>query len=236
MAMPVNDILEDVQSLKGSASANSTFGDYDEALADLERAIQSLLSELEDIERQELISTESKENRRHKLARQLADSYGMVGGVYRRKAKKDKSNLDMSILMYDKGCELENDKSYNIQNSYNLTNSIVVRVLKDPRNLTTQEARIRDAIETIQKQVEVKRRGEWWAWADLGQLYLLSGKSKEALQSYEKFKSTGAPSKDYESAIDVLAELEQVLATTNSHISEAISEVIQFLKNNKPDR
>ncbi len=70
----------------------------------------------------------------------------------------------------------------------------------------------------------------------LGQLYLLSGKSKEALQSYEKFKSTGAPSKDYESTIGVLAELEQVLATTNSYISEAISEVIQFLKNNKPDR
>ncbi len=233
MAMPTHNLLEEVQSLKGSARANTTFGDYEEALTDLNLAIGQLRSGLQKIDTQETFYIGYD---RSGLLRQLADCYGMAGGVYRRKAKEDRANLEKSIRMYDSGRELEYDTSCGIQNSYNITNSIAVRIIQNAKCLTTQETEIRKAIRTIQKQVEVKRRDEWWAWADLGQLYLLIGQEKEAFQAYAKFQDAGPRARDYVSTLTVLEELMQALKPTNPPIAKSIERVIQDLKKNKPSR
>lgn len=231
--MPTYELLEEVQSLKGSARANTTFGDYEEALNDLYHAIGRLSYGLEKIGTQESLSIGQD---RSSLLRQLADCYGMAGGVYRRKATVDRTNLENSIKMYDNGRKLEYDTLSDIQNSYNITNAIAVRVIQDAKCLDTQGTDIQKAITTIQKQVEVKRRDEWWAWADLGLLYLLIGREIEAFQAYSRFQDTGPRARDYVSTLSVLDELAQALRPIYPRITKFIERVIQELKNNKPSR
>ena len=224
----MSDTFEIVQTLKEKARTATANGKYDKALACLEDAIDLLSSELKEIEDSGI--AESEEDR-HELAVYLADCYGMEGGVYRRSG-----DLDKAIEKYDEGYKYEKDKSYHISNSYNLINSIVVRILKDPNNFTAQKTVIQNALEAVKKQVERKRSREWWAWSDLGQLYLLSGKIEEALQSYEKFKTTGARIQNYESTIAVLKELENALNTVDPFVSQGISKAMWYLEENTPAR
>lgn len=216
----MSSVLEEVRALKEGARTDTLRGKYNEALDSLKTAIDLLSSELENAEEDP-----------RELAIQLADCYGMAGGVCRRMG-----NLDESIKMYDTGYKYESNRSYKISSSYNLTNRIVIRILKDTDNLITLKTTIKEAAEIVQKQVERKRRREWWAWADLGELYLLCGESKEALRAYEMFTHSGAREPDYESQISVLNELASVLKSVNASVSEAILKAIEYLEKAKYDK
>ncbi len=247
----MGDIFHQVQPYQESARANRVFGDqyaasgqaeeaqryYKKALKDLDQIVALLSSELKSSEEQ-LKNIEDQEaagiflqEYRHKLASQLADTHGMMGGMYRRMAEYDQSMLDGAIEMYDMGRQYEIDPSYDVSNSYNLTNSIVMRILKDPLNLERLKQKIQEAILIIERQVEEERKYDWWAWADLGELYLLDSKKDEAFLAYDKLRSTGARVQDYDVIRNILQDLVQALRETYRSIAETISSAIQYLLN-----
>lgn len=247
----MSDIFQRVQPYQESARANRVFGDhnaasgkvqeaqryYKKALKDLKQIIAHLSSELKSAEEQ-LNNIEDQETAGiflkeycNKLASQLADTHGMMGGIYRRMAEYDLSKLDDAIEMYDMGRQYELDPSYDVSNSYNLTNTIVMRILQDPHNLERQKHEIQEAILIIERQVEEERKYDWWAWADLGELYLLDSKKNEAFLAYNKLRSTGARVQDYDVIRKILQDLVQVLRETYPSIAEELSSAIQYLLN-----
>jgi tetratricopeptide (TPR) repeat protein len=230
------DMLEEAQSLKKSAKASKEIADsendpeiYDEALEELEEARELLLRELSSLERDSSAGTEFQQSRRRNIARELADCFGLAGGIYRRKGQYEEA-----ISMYNQGYEYERNPSYQIQDSYNMTNRIVLRILNEPEAFESLKPLIEEAIAIIQEQVDGPRRKEWWAWADLGLLYLLNKNEKQALKSYDYFKECGALPKHYDSSREVLVELNEKLKAVEPTISPFLTSGIDRLKGGSP--
>src|SRR4051794_2267847 len=108
--------------------------------------------------------------RHNEVATALADTYGMLGG-----AEVRDGNMEAAAAAYGKGCEIEQSERYGIVDSYNLTNSIVLRILLDPVKLENLREQLFRARTTVRNQVNGPRGRQWWAWADYGLLCLLSG-------------------------------------------------------------
>lgn len=213
----MNDVLMQAKRLKESAKANRDFDELEEALNDLNKAISYLIPIDAQVEDGDYKTA---------LRRELADCYGMMGGIYRRLANKGdlKRNLEESAEMYRKGLV------YEIDDSYNLSNSVVIPILIDPLNLKKQQKEIREGIKLIQEQVRGKRKDQWWAWADLGLFNLLIGDDAEALKAYRHFTKVGARAQDYESTLSVLRELKDVLHETEATVAQSIENIIEFLE------
>lgn len=232
----MQDVLEQARYLKGSAKTNRDFEDYEEALDELNESTDVLLEpRLKNLETKGPEQVEQYEKWRYELARELADCYGMKGGLYRRKG-----DLENAEMMYKEGSRYERD--YKIPDSYNRTNAIVLQLLRDPNLHETLQAEIREARESVQEQVEGKRRDEWWAWADLGMLYLLE-KNHEGTQNlnkacgaYEQFKNKGARKHHFESSISVLQLLKEHLEEVNITTASQVQEAIAYLERSLPAR
>lgn len=237
LVQKVNDVLEQVSGLKGSAQTNRDFEDYPDALQDLDDAILCLDSALRELEGKDPGEVEHFETLRLKLAREIADCYGMKGGIYRRQEK-----LEDAEAMYGEGGKYEHD--YNIPDTYNRTNVIVLRLLRHPKDHEALGAIIRASRDIVQDQVKGKNKNKWWAWADFGLLSLLSVNlkgtehpalyRKEAHYAYEQFKKNGAGMQHFESTIDVLKQLKQGFMKADEATALLIQEEIDYLKANMP--
>ncbi|HEX3555069.1 MAG TPA: hypothetical protein VIA62_17740 [Thermoanaerobaculia bacterium] len=227
----MDDVLDRVQDLKDSAKTNRDFGDFDDALDDLEEAIEILKQELAVVEQFGPPKEETKVLLRQKLGSELADCHGMAGGVYRRRG-----DLTRSFAMYKAGRDYEQDPAYGVVDSYNLTNSIVVQILANGSNIFALQQEILEAAETVDKQVEEKRREQWWAWCDVGALALLAGNSERAWEAYRRFKEKGALAKHFDSTIEVLEGLRDALKPVEPSISHSISDAIELLGRERPLR
>src|SRR5260370_5748070 len=227
----MNNILAEVRQLKEHAKisrdrASKDPGRLEIAIEDIDEAIQLLNDEAAHTEDDNYMAT---------LRRELADCYGMMGGIYRRKSLQDNptENLKKSLNMYEKG------KVYETDSSYNLSNTIVISILIDPKNLEMQQSTILDGIKTIQEQVRGKRGDQWWAWADLGLFNVLAGYNKAAFDAYEHFTLLGARTKDYETTISVLLQLRERLKgaefKSSKEVSQLIEDVCEFLLSKKPE-
>jgi len=197
------DIFLQVTTLKESAKANRDFSDYESALEDLNQAVEVLMQEA---------STTHEDSYKDHIDRELADCYGMIGGIYRRLAqinesdsKLFKSYLEKALDSYKNGKEIEKD------DSYNESNFIIINILINPMQLINQKKEILEVLSKIQEQVKGKRRDQWWAWSDLGLFKLLSGDKQGALEAYSQFKQKGARETDYESTLAVLSDLQKQL-------------------------
>ncbi len=86
----MNDVLMQAKRLKESAKANRDFDEMEEALNDLNKAISYLIPIDAQVEDGDYKTA---------LRRELADCYGMMGGIYRRLANKGdlKRNLEESF-------------------------------------------------------------------------------------------------------------------------------------------
>lgn len=212
----VREVLMHVKRLKEKAKANRDFGDLEEALDHLREATGLLEPYVEETEYMA------------KIRRELADCYGMMGGIFRRQGK-----LVEAEMMYRKGLDYEED------DSYNLSNSVVIPILIDPLRLENQQTkrRIQDGITTVQEQVRGRRKDEWWAWADLGLFNLLQGNKQAALEAYNQFGKVGARAQDYESTILVLDSLLDRLQTAESpsvqSVVQSVGAAINFLNDNR---
>lgn len=229
-------VLDKVRSIKDETKFYRDFEQYDKAINELLRALSILKKEYERVS-QELGPPNSSdasgeksaeqielEEYREELRKELADCYGMAGGLYRR--LKDYKN---SAAMYKSGREYERD------DSYNLVNSIVVPILHHPERLDDQETKkdIHDALQIVWEQVKEKRRRQWWAWADLGLLSVLADDVKGAINAYDKFKETGARAQDYESTKTVLDTLKARCQEAGMPLMPSVTQAIQYLNDSK---
>jgi len=141
-----------------------------------------------------------------------------------RRAGQLKSALDS----YTRGAKLEQD--WQLDDSYNRTNAIILTLLIDPGRLPALVGEIEKTAELIRSQVDRTRRDQWWAWADLGVLNLLVGRQHDALWAYDHFASTGALRGDYESTLTVLRELRASLFQVQPARAAALAGTIEHLE------
>lgn len=219
----MNGIFSTVNNLKEEAKFHRDFDDFDQAHQAIDKAIQALKPEYERVKDQTQPGIQAYKK---DLIRQLADTYGIKGGLYRRQEK-----LEQSEEMYRAGLTFEQKLD---EDSYCLSNSIVIPILQDPRNLEKQSGHINRALGTIQHQVTTTRADQWWAWADLGLFNLLTGHSDAALRAYEQYELTGARRQDYDSTISVLADLKASLSKISDPLTRHFDRAIEYLQSQRP--
>ncbi|MDA0162227.1 hypothetical protein OM076_18285 [Solirubrobacter ginsenosidimutans] len=194
--MSVEDALERAADLQRRAKAYSRREHYDRAVAFLTQAIDLLEPALEQQRAQTEASSTSL------VATALADTHGVLGGTHRRQGR-----LDEALREYSAGREIEQDPEFGIVNSYNLTNEQVIAFLLAPQPDEQQRAAAKAAYELVWAQANGPRRGDWWAWADVGVLSVLAGERDDAENAYRTFLRLGARPTDLESAQLVLDEI-----------------------------
>lgn len=192
--------------------------DLEGATRDQEEAVALLAGLLGDLKQEPAPVEECKE-----VARQLADYWGRLGGMYRRREM-----VTESIDAYEQGKELEG--KYQLDESYNRTNWIVLKLLDDPTQLEVLGPEIAAVTALIAAQVKGPRRDEWWAWADLGLLRHLGGQPDEARTAYEQFHEVGARPSDYKSVLSVLESLRTEFTEPFPELAAALGSTIGLLK------
>ncbi len=122
------------------------------------------------------------------VAEQLADFWGIRGGLYRSRgsALPDGSrsgDLETAIQAYDQGARYESSERLGLLNSYNTVNRLVLRIIRQPDILKAEEAvpgdrkrmadLLEDAAKLIEAQLDKGRTDVAWALADLAMIELL---------------------------------------------------------------
>ena len=198
----MKDILfRDVDELKGNAKSLRDRKQYDRAIQKLDEAI-------------ELLNSREAHDNNDKRLSQLADCYGMKGGVYRRSG-----DLDSAIKMYYAGLQFEEQLG---NDSYNLSNWIALSIAHGTEPLANLTGRIAEGVDLVSEQVRDRpttkvrpdRSKQWWAWADLAMFNLLLGRIEPAMAAYRKYRDVGARAADYQTTIDVLELLRKRLVNT----------------------
>jgi tetratricopeptide (TPR) repeat protein len=210
----IENVLSEVKGLKNDAKLLRDIGDTDGAIGVLQKAITSVAAAAAG----PLSSDESD-----RLKSQRADLWGMKGGVYRRAG-----NLPKALHAYEEGLKFESG------DSYNLTNTLVLQLLIDPTCLNKLKQKIEVARNEVETQVRTHRSGQWWAWADLALLEVLSQREESAFAAYRNFGMTGARPSDYDSTISVLEELSSKFAGKNESMCASLKRAAGFLKGLKP--
>jgi hypothetical protein len=159
------------------------------------------------------------------LATELADCYGIMGGVYRRwaleteSAAKRSEYLRESIEAYDTGYQLDSDPTYGHASSYNRLNGLISRLFAQPELLSSSD--FKQELETTRKCIqELAAQHDYWALADLALLEILLNEAPAA-RAYASFDAESPPDFAYESALSVLDPLSQSLPTS-SGLKEAV--------------
>jgi tetratricopeptide (TPR) repeat protein len=224
--------LERVKRLKSSAQSDREFGDYQEALNNLEEALAWLEPTLQELEGAPPNEPGDHGVWREQVARELADCYGMHGGNFAR--------LDMLLAAeaaYERGSRIEHE--YRIPDTYNRTNAIVLRLLRDPSQHPSLGDMIGSTWEVVQRHVQGRSRDKWWSWADFGLLSLLSVNlprvaygtdfREEARNAYRQFVSLGPGPHNIETTRDRLRQLEERFEGVDGTTAASIREQVEVL-------
>lgn len=209
----IDDLLKEVKGLKNDAKLLRDIGDTGGAIAVMDQAIEKVQAAANE-------SVSAAESDR--LKAELADCWGIKGGILRRAGK-----LPEALAAYKTGLDFESG------DSYNLTNSLVLELLINPAQLQELKARIEKARDEVETQKEA-RKGQWWFWADLALLDLLSGEEEGALDAYKQVSDSGARASDYDSILAVLEELSARFAGSNVSLRASLERASAFLKRLKP--
>jgi tetratricopeptide (TPR) repeat protein len=210
---------ETAERLAVQARLDSSRGKYPAAIEQQDEAVRILAQEFASLPQDSPALTDERKEYAHRLS----DNWGKLGGIYRRA-----DMITEAIEAYEKGKEIEQENG--LDDSYNLTNWIVLQVLDDPARLPGLRKEIKGAIDLIQVQVQGSRRKQWWAWADLGLLYHLDGRVKEARQAYRRFEQAGARPADCRSVLDVVRPVKERVAPSEPQIAAGMAETIQALE------
>jgi hypothetical protein len=170
----------------------------------------------------DLTSQEDAGEGESNVAEQLADLWGIKGGVYRARGDETrdasgKNDFDRAVEAYDSGYQYESAPRFRILNSYATVNRLVLRILRDPALLQSDEPvpgiglTMRDllgrAATDIEHQLDKGRRDVAWALADIAMIDLLTGTDdvKEILN--ELSESTPTNPWPLESMLNVIRDL-----------------------------
>jgi hypothetical protein len=224
------DILQRVRELKTQAKNRRDLTRYDRAAALLKQAIGLASNEFE--------TTTNLPDRRATLASELADCWGILGGVERRWALDPSSDpaqrtahLQQSIAAYDKGYRYESDPLLSsAPKTYNRLNRLIVRLLLNPARLTAngnaadQELsgtlNVRSELEAIAAQIMEQGIDSVWTAADWALLYVLLGR-QDAASAYANFEKKDPPDFACQSALDVITPLAAANLPTAAELKNA---------------
>lgn len=208
-----NMSIDEVLSLKRRAVALRNNEMYIRALDILDDAIKQL----------EVLRAGASDDERlsNILRSELADTYGMKGGIYRRLEYPKKA-----LINYSKGAELEMNSTLS---TYNLGNKILLSIMLGDSRVDEESTRtnLHTAINKLKQQVSGGRSDEWWAWADLGQFYLLNRDIENAKSAYAAGRETGPSPSEYQRSLDILAEVSSALEKEHP---EQATEVKSFIR------
>lgn len=198
-------------------------GEIEDAVNVLERAISELESGgLAWIEQAKDLQTEASEPVRA-VAFQMADCIGMLGGNFRRL-----NQLDVAQIHFERGSDLEAAPALDVMSSYNTVNAITLPLERGKKSLAAQAEALGQAVTTIERQVRGVRRSDQWAWADLGQCYMLLGDVEQAIGCYRHALALGDDA-TVQSIRPVLERLRSALASSDAAAAERITQVLQAL-------
>ena len=219
----MDDNLDEVLALKASAKSARDDGDWAGAISDLQEAISILRAR----------KTEASRSSPGALAAELADAYGLMGGIERRwglqlSGSERESHLAASVAAYDQGFVYEKDLPPNEANSYNRVNRLVGRVLLNPDVLegTVPEilGKLETAEEILTEQIESARQKDPWAYCDLGTIRLLLGKP-DALLTFKELDRLRPPLFVYDSTLATLQPLSEVAADVRPDLRRAVAQL-----------
>jgi hypothetical protein len=221
----VFDDLDQVLALKASAKSARDDNDWDGALSDLHEAID-VLQDLAD----------ASQPPPSWLASELADTYGLIGGIHKRwglllDGEQRQRHLAESMAAYDKGFMYERELQPNDANTYNRVNRLVSRVLLDKLVLLRDVAggsqmveELREAEEILVQEIGTARQKDPWAYCDLGTIRLLRGKP-DALPTLHELDRLRPPSFVYESTLATLQPLCEVASDLRPDLAQAITQL-----------
>jgi len=230
--------LDEIRDLKTRAKNRRDGRHYSRGVGYLNDAIS--------IARTELDSTTAGELRAQ-AASELADCYGLLGGIERRwgldpeyESERD-VHLKASVDAYDAGYVFEQNPEYGWPNSYNMINRLVGRLLLRPDRLATTGAPANDAdgvdvraelgqaADVLHEQLRTSRREDYWALADLALVNLLLDR-QDPVSAYSRFNAESPPPFAYKSVLDTLGPLAQLAFAPAPKLREAI----RHLENRMP--
>lgn len=198
---------------------------------DVPSAVRVLLSAIQELESNCLKNWESEIEQMPKVvsaqvqsvAFQLADCIGMLGGNYRRL-----DQLEDAQVQFNRGSRLEAAPALGIMSSYNTVNAVTLPLKRGTLSVADQTDELRQAVGTIERQVRGVRRPDRWAWADLGQCYMLLGDVERAIGCYRHALALGDDA-TVQSIRPVLEQLRAALTPRDAAAAERISQVLQAL-------
>ena len=218
--------IDQVLALKASAKSSRDDDDWEGAISDLREAIDLLLSHRAAM----LPSVPSW------LASELADTYGLIGGIEKRwglqlDGEQRRQHLEASVVAYDEGFSHERDLAPKDANTYNRVNRLVGRVLLDSRVLqedadTSSEVaeELRTAEDVLTEQIGSARQKDPWAYCDLGTIRLLRG-MPDALAAFRELDRLRPPAFVYDSALTTLQPLCGVASDLRPDLLQAVAQL-----------
>ncbi len=210
--------LEEVLGLKDGAKSARDQGDWPGALADLQDAL-------------DLLNTMADDGSED-IAAEIADTYGMIGGIERRWALATEGadraeHLERSRQAYDDGFRHEDRLGSREPTTYNRINRIVARVLARSSILADEQGdldiytELAIAEEMVTEQIDGPRKRDPWAYCDLLTIQLLSG-GREAASTWDVLVSLRPPDFVYKSMLDTLEPLAAVASSVRPQIEDTV--------------
>jgi tetratricopeptide (TPR) repeat protein len=197
-------------------------GDIDSAIKALQDAVGALdESPLSN----RLLETDAPSGPQKKLAFQLADCLGMLGGNHRRL-----DQFPEALAAFTRGRAIEESEKLAVPSSYNLVNAITLPFEIEGQTALQPETTLalERAIAALKRQVTLEeRRNDRWAWADLGECQLLLGDLKGAKSSYERVRELGNAD-TFASVAAVLRRLQKALES-DPKASDALKQGIGWM-------
>lgn len=196
------EIIDEVRKLKASARSESERGQYEAAARILRGAIESLEAALARAEGGDARSSAPTDAEESRLAGELADLYGVLGGASRKQG-----DLVRAAAAYDRGFRYESHPRYGIVNTYNTLNRLVTRILMRPDSLSDPEvlrgvselefvdvpAALAELRPELEREIAGVRVNDFWAAGDLAFTCALNGDEQGALRAVRGFASCSPP-------------------------------------------
>jgi tetratricopeptide (TPR) repeat protein len=212
--------IDEIRALKRKGTALRNIKDFDAALSEFDSAIDELKT---------LLGQKGLNDQELRILRvELADTYGMKGGTYRRMVAEP-NRLSLALAAYRLGRDLEEVEQ---QSTYNTSNVIILAVTHDKRNPLDPDLRedISRVIEQLEKETEGPRADEWWAWSDLAQFLLLKNDLPNARESYRRGLLTGPTAQELKRHLEILHELREATRDCAKELSNDIETAVKELE------
>lgn len=161
---------------------------------------------------------------RRALAVRLADCFGPLGGIARRRG-----DYRSAYELYSKGRELELNEAYDIQSTYNRIQWIVAQILIDPGLISNPDGTLATEANEMLKLLSRSSVKDPWASADVLLLSSILKDKKRAREAWDSLVDARPIRDVYESGLPVLCDVAGKLPD-NELLRDAIAKYESKLK------